>query len=60
MCDSYFDYDSFIGNFIDTANFYHYGDSEEWLGEFIKKRGNRDNLVSLLKSIIYNFSQITL
>ena len=36
-----------IGNFIDTANVYHGGKSEEWLGELIKKRGNREELVSI-------------
>lgn len=33
------------GNFIDTANKYQEGETEEWLGQFIKKRGGRDELV---------------
>jgi len=37
------------GNFIDTANAYHGGQSEEWLGEFMEKKGNRDDLVIATK-----------
>ena len=33
------------GNFIDTANVYQGGDSEEWIGEWMKKTGRRDELV---------------
>jgi aryl-alcohol dehydrogenase-like predicted oxidoreductase len=36
------------GNFIDTANVYQNGESEQWLGEFITKRGNRDEVRNLL------------
>ena len=32
------------GNFLDTANTYRSGQSEEWLGEWIESRGNRDEL----------------
>ncbi|KAG0652581.1 Dothistromin biosynthesis norB [Hyphodiscus hymeniophilus] len=30
------------GNFIDTANNYQQEESEKWIGEWMKKRGNRD------------------
>jgi len=33
------------GNFIDTANKYQEGQTEEWLGEYIAKKGIRDELV---------------
>ena len=39
-------YTLITGNIIDTANRYQEGQSEEWLGEFIKNRDNRENLVS--------------
>ncbi|KAI5475705.1 hypothetical protein MNV49_001039 [Pseudohyphozyma bogoriensis] len=41
-------YDEFYnsgGNFIDTAPGYHVGEAEEWLGEWMKLRNNRDQLV---------------
>ncbi|KAE9396472.1 sterigmatocystin biosynthesis dehydrogenase stcV [Gymnopus androsaceus JB14] len=37
------------GNFIDTANAYQGGESEEWLGEWMAARGNRDELVLATK-----------
>jgi aryl-alcohol dehydrogenase-like predicted oxidoreductase len=37
------------GNFIDTANLYMNGESEEWLGEWMKSRGVRDELVIATK-----------
>ncbi|KAF2478859.1 norsolorinic acid reductase/dehydrogenase [Neohortaea acidophila] len=37
------------GNFIDTANNYQGEQSEQWLGEWIKARGNRDELVLATK-----------
>lgn len=39
----------FPGNFIDTANKYQEGETEEWLGDFIQKRGRRDDLVIATK-----------
>ncbi|TPX08539.1 uncharacterized protein E0L32_010026 [Thyridium curvatum] len=33
------------GNFIDTANNYQDEDSETWIGEWMRLRGNRDQLV---------------
>ncbi|RQP24349.1 aldo/keto reductase [Piscinibacter terrae] len=41
-------FDSYVehgGNFIDTADVYTNGTSETWLGEFVKERGLRDQLV---------------
>lgn len=35
------------GNFIDTANNYQFQESEKWLGEWMKKRGVRDEMGSL-------------
>ncbi|KKY31960.1 putative norsolorinic acid reductase [Diaporthe ampelina] len=37
------------GNFIDTANNYQFGESETWIGEWMKKRGNRDEMVIATK-----------
>lgn len=37
------------GNFIDTANNYQDEQSEEWLGEWMEKRGNRDQIVLATK-----------
>ena len=37
------------GNFIDTAVNYQEGQSEEWLGEFMEERGNREELVIATK-----------
>ena len=33
------------GNFIDTANQYQGGQSEEWIGEWMENNGRRDELV---------------
>jgi aryl-alcohol dehydrogenase-like predicted oxidoreductase len=33
------------GNFIDTANVYQGGQSEEWIGEWMHKTGHRDEMV---------------
>lgn len=33
-----------LGNFIDTANSYQFEQSETWIGEWMKKRGNRDQM----------------
>ncbi|KAI2631391.1 putative aldo/keto reductase [Hypomontagnella submonticulosa] len=37
------------GNFIDTANIYQYGESEDILGAWMKERGNRDEIVLATK-----------
>jgi aryl-alcohol dehydrogenase-like predicted oxidoreductase len=37
------------GNFIDTANGYQNGESEEWLGEWLTSRQNRDEMVIATK-----------
>jgi len=37
------------GNFIDTANGYQNGESEEWLGEWLASRKNRDEMVIATK-----------
>ncbi|KAL1850309.1 hypothetical protein Plec18170_007004 [Paecilomyces lecythidis] len=37
------------GNFIDTANVYQNGESEEWLGEWMESRGNRNEIVIATK-----------
>ncbi|KAJ2905417.1 norsolorinic acid reductase [Zalerion maritima] len=33
------------GNFIDTSNNYQFGQSEYWIGEWMKKRGVRDEMI---------------
>ncbi|PYI14864.1 norsolorinic acid reductase [Aspergillus japonicus CBS 114.51] len=37
------------GNFIDTANAYQYEESETWIGEWMKLRNNRDQMVIATK-----------
>ncbi|KAI0403731.1 norsolorinic acid reductase [Xylaria palmicola] len=37
------------GNFIDTANNYQFEESEIWIGEWMKKRGVRDQMVIATK-----------
>jgi aryl-alcohol dehydrogenase-like predicted oxidoreductase len=37
------------GNFIDTANNYQNEQSETWIGEWMKERGNRDHIVIATK-----------
>ncbi|KAK9323504.1 NADP-dependent oxidoreductase domain-containing protein [Lipomyces orientalis] len=46
MLDYFFDQG---GNFIDTANVYQGEESEEWLGEWMSLRDNRDQLVIATK-----------
>lgn len=44
--------DAFVeagGNFIDTANNYQNEESEKWVGEWMKERGNRDQMVIATK-----------
>ena len=44
--------DAFVaagGNFIDTANNYQDDESELWIGEWMKERGNRDEMVIATK-----------
>jgi len=40
------------GNFIDTANFYQFEQSEQWVGEWMATRKNRDQLVIATKYTI--------
>jgi aryl-alcohol dehydrogenase-like predicted oxidoreductase len=37
------------GNFIDTSNNYQYEQSETWIGEWMKERNNRDQMVIATK-----------
>ncbi|PYI02507.1 sterigmatocystin biosynthesis dehydrogenase stcV [Aspergillus sclerotiicarbonarius CBS 121057] len=46
VMDTFFEHG---GNFIDTANAYHNGQSEQWIGEWMKQRGNRDQMVIATK-----------
>ncbi|KAL7750172.1 hypothetical protein RI367_004344 [Sorochytrium milnesiophthora] len=46
IMDAYYDAG---GNFIDTANNYQAGESEQWIGEWMKKRGNREEIVLATK-----------
>jgi aryl-alcohol dehydrogenase-like predicted oxidoreductase len=41
------------GNFIDTANNYQGEESETWIGEWMAKRGNRDEMVIATKFTTY-------
>jgi len=46
LLDTYF---SLGGNFIDTSNIYNSEDSEKLIGEWMEKRGNRDQMVVATK-----------
>lgn len=46
LLDAYYDA---VGNFIDTANNYQGEQPETWIGEWMKKRGNRDMVVLATK-----------
>jgi aryl-alcohol dehydrogenase-like predicted oxidoreductase len=46
LLDAFFDAG---GNFIDTANNYQDEDSETWVGEWMKERNNRDQIVIATK-----------
>jgi aryl-alcohol dehydrogenase-like predicted oxidoreductase len=37
------------GNFIDTSSNYQFGESEEWVGDWMKKRENRNQVVLATK-----------
>lgn len=37
------------GNFIDTSNNYQHEQAEQWIGEWMKKRGVRDQMVIATK-----------
>lgn len=37
------------GNFIDTSNNYQFEESESWIGQWMEKRGNRDQMVIATK-----------
>jgi len=56
--------DAFVeagGNFIDTANNYQNDDSEKWLGEWMKERGNRDQLIIASEFVFYcSFCDVSL
>ncbi|KAM0505818.1 hypothetical protein ACHAP8_002050 [Fusarium lateritium] len=41
------------GNFIDTANNYQFQETERWVGEWMSKRGNRDEIESRSKANEY-------
>lgn len=46
LLDTYYDLG---GNFIDTANIYQAGQSEQWIGEWMKSRGRRAEIVLATK-----------
>jgi aryl-alcohol dehydrogenase-like predicted oxidoreductase len=46
LLDAYFEAG---GNFVDTANNYQNEESEKWIGEWMEKRGNRDQIVLATK-----------
>lgn len=46
LLDTYYDLG---GNFIDTANAYHGGQSEQWIGEWMQKTGRRSEMVIATK-----------
>jgi aryl-alcohol dehydrogenase-like predicted oxidoreductase len=53
ILDTYYDLG---GNFIDTANAYHGGQSEQWIGEWLQKTGRRSEIVLATK---YTMSPMT-
>lgn len=44
------------GNFVDTANVYQGGQSEEWIGEWMQKTGRRDQMVLSTKYTMGNMA----
>ncbi|KAJ5645780.1 hypothetical protein N7490_002152 [Penicillium lividum] len=46
LLDAYYDLG---GNFIDTANMYQFGQSEEWIGQWLQKTGRRSEIVLATK-----------
>lgn len=46
LLDAFYELD---GNFIDTSNMYNSEDSERLIGEWMEKRGNRDQMVVATK-----------
>lgn len=42
LLDTYYDLG---GNFIDSANVYQFGQSEQWIGEWMEKNGRRSEMV---------------
>ncbi|OLN87869.1 Norsolorinic acid reductase A 1 [Colletotrichum chlorophyti] len=44
------------GNFIDTANNYQFEESEAWIGEWMKKRGVRDQMANMILVIATKFT----
>ncbi|CAK7266487.1 hypothetical protein SEPCBS119000_002049 [Sporothrix epigloea] len=49
LLDAFYDKANETGNFIDTANNYQNGESESWIGEWMEKRGVRDQMVLATK-----------
>ncbi|KAI9149633.1 Norsolorinic acid reductase B [Paramyrothecium foliicola] len=49
ILDCFYEHANQGGNFLDTANNYQYQESETWIGEWMKKRDNRDELVIATK-----------
>lgn len=47
------------GNFIDSANNYQFQETEKWVGEWMKKRGNRDE-IGLLHYLYPAFNDVIL
>ena len=46
LLDAYYDLG---GNYIDTANGYQMEESEQWIGEWLEKKGIRDDMVIATK-----------
>ncbi|KAL8747702.1 MAG: hypothetical protein Q9190_000443 [Brigantiaea leucoxantha] len=46
LLDAYYDLG---GNFIDSANVYQFGQSEQWIGEWMQKTGRRSEMVVATK-----------
>lgn len=54
VCDVLDNYFSIGGNTIDTAHIYCGGESEETIGQWMKERGNRQDVVILTKGAHHN------
>lgn len=52
ILDTFFEHG---GSFIDTANAYQMGQSEEWVGEWIKARENREQIILATKYTAVNY-----
>ncbi|CAD0113198.1 unnamed protein product [Aureobasidium uvarum] len=55
VLDAFFDLG---GNFVDTANAYQCEESEEWIGEWMEKKRNRDQMVTSVEEVMHGLNAL--